>query len=246
MNFEEYQRNYNFEEDYWWFIGRRQIVFDQIVRLPLDQEKSLILDVGCGTGLITKYLGKYGKPFGIEASVEGLRFCNSRKLENLIRGDVQNMPFVSEQFDLLVALDLLEHLDDDVAALREFNRVSKKGGYLLVLVPAYAFLWSGEDVVSQHRRRYTAPELANKVRKGGFSIKKLSYINTFLFPIILLIIRFNRLFRPEMSIQSDLKPLPNPLNKILARIFQSEKFFLKKMNFPFGASLLCLAVKNQS
>jgi SAM-dependent methyltransferase len=244
MNPEEYRRHYDFEEDYWWFIGRRKIIFDQIARLPLHPEKSLILDAGCGTGFITKLLSTYGKTFGIEVSEEGLLFCKSRNLKNLVRGNIQNSPFTAHRFDLITLLDLLEHLDEDVQVLREMYRICKEGGYLLIFVPAYAFLWSGEDVVSQHRRRYTAKELLNKVQESGFLVKKLSYVNTFLFPVIFSLITFNKFFRPDTLFKSNLKPLPIFLNKILAQILKSESFFLRKINFPFGTSLLCLAVKS--
>jgi len=243
MNFEEYQRHYTFEADYWWFVGRRKIIFDQIADLPLSPEKSLILDAGCGTGLITTYLNRYGRTLGADASEEGLRFCKSRRLKDLVLTDVQKPPLKSDRFDLIVALDLLEHLEEDTLALKEFYRICKAGGHLLVFVPAYEFLWSGEDVVSQHRRRYTARELSDKMQESGFSIKKLSYVNTLLFPLICLVILFNRFFRPETLSRSNLHPLPASLNRILTGILKSEAFFLKKIDFPFGASLLCLAVK---
>ncbi len=245
MNPEVYQRHYDFEEDYWWFRGRRKIIFDQIALLSLHSEKSLILDAGCGTGLITKLLTAYGKTFGIELSEEGLLFCKSRNLKNLVRGNIQNSPFASNQFDLITMLDLLEHLDEDVEVLREMHRICKDGGYLLIFVPAYRFLWSGEDVVSQHRRRYTAKELLSKVQESGFLVKKLSYVNTFLFPVIFSIIIFNKFFRPQTLSKSNLEPLPVFINKILTQIFKSESFFLRKMNFPFGTSLLCLAIKTE-
>jgi len=151
-----------------------------------------------------------------------------------------------EMFDLVVALDVIEHITDDGAALSEYYRITKHNGILLLTVPAYSFLWGAHDEINDHKRRYVADELKNKVEKTGFTVGKLTYFNTFLFPFVLLARMGQRLMRMvngRHKPRSDLKLYPFIINDLLEAIFMLEEGLLRKYDLPYGVSLLCVAKK---
>ena len=154
--------------------------------------------------------------------------------------DITNLSFPNNSFDLVTAFDVFEHLEDDQKGLEEAFRVLKKGGFLLLTVPAYSWLWSFHDESLGHKRRYTKQELEKKVKKAGFKILKSSYlISSFLFPIALF--RFiQRLFRVKGQ---SYVILPKFLNVLLAEILKLEALLLQFCNLPFGVSLILLGRK---
>ena len=127
---------------------------------------------------------RWGARRRLDLSAKALSFCRDRGLEQLVRGDAAQPPFGDGTFDIVLALDLIEHVEDDRAALSGLWRVLKPGGRLIVFTPAFQFLWSAQDRVSHHFRRYTAPELRSKLVEAGYAIDKLSYANTLLFPVV--------------------------------------------------------------
>src|SRR5262249_13575002 len=143
-----------------------------------------ILDYGCGTGLNLCWLSTLGTVYGLDTSERGVAFCTQRGLSQVAHwnGSLSNGPPCGQPFDLITMLDVLEHIDDDVAILKQLGTWLKPEGILLVTVPAYEFLWSGEDYVSDHKRRYTKRRIAHVFRQTGYEIVKLSYFNTLLLP----------------------------------------------------------------
>ena len=242
---EIYSQIQNIEQTHWWYIARRKIIFDWVSRVLSDYPTPRVLDVGCGTGFNVEHLGAcgYNHVMGLDSSTESLVFCRSRKLTNLICGDAAWPPLRHESFDVIMALDLVEHLDDDVQALREFGRLLKSGGSLIVFTPAFDFLWSLQDEVGHHRRRYTAGELQQKLEKVGLRTHKLTYVNTFLFPFIWAGRIALRLFRNSVQVVSENDLHPAWSNGLLQAIFAAECPLLRHVNFPFGVSLLCVARK---
>ncbi|HUQ30807.1 MAG TPA: class I SAM-dependent methyltransferase, partial [Pyrinomonadaceae bacterium] len=128
-----YSIMYEVEETHWWFVGRRRIIgsFVEKICRELDVTRPRILDVGCGTGANLELLGKYGEAFGVDVSEEALSFCRARGLENVRHGAAEKLPYEDGSFDLVTGLDVVEHLDDDVAGLSEMHRVLKPGGRAL-------------------------------------------------------------------------------------------------------------------
>lgn len=203
-----------------------------------------LLDVGCGTGTMLIHLKRYGSTFGVDMDHEAVKFCNERNLQTVAQATAGNLPFAEDAFDLLTMLDVLEHIPDQDGALAEANRVIRPGGFLMVAVPAYQFLWGAQDEVSQHRRRYTAQQLNSRIADAGLRVRRLTYFNTVLFPPIAAIRLFRRAVPKARSTVSDFNfPAPGPLNAVLGGIFGSESAILARINMPFGVSILCLAQK---
>jgi SAM-dependent methyltransferase len=198
-----------------------------------------ILDVGCGTGANLEMLSEFGAAEGVDVSAEALSFCQARGLRNVKLGEAEHLPYEAGAFDLVTGLDVVEHLDDDRAGLREMARVLRPGGRALLFVPAFMFLWGVQDDISNHRRRYTLPELRRAVRESGFEVERASYVNlSFFAPILLgrLIMRVTRL-RPE----SENNLTIGVLNGVLGRILGAESSILRHVNLPFGVSVICVA-----
>ena len=139
---------------------------------------------------------------------------------------------------MVTALDVVEHLDDDVASLREMRRVLKPNGRALLFVPAFNFLWGVQDDVSNHRRRYTLSQLNRAASQAGFEIERASYANISFFIPILLVRTFMRVahLRPATELKINIPAF----NGLLGSIFGAERFWLRRGRFPFGVSAFCV------
>jgi SAM-dependent methyltransferase len=238
------------EESHWWFVGRRQIIRSFLERICRDLKATRggndprgsalnILDVGCGTGANLEMLSEFGEAEGVDLSAEALSFCQARGLQNVKQGEAEALPYEDNSFDLVTGLDVVEHLDDDLAGLQEMRRVLRPGGRALLFVPAFMFLWGVQDDVSNHRRRYTLGGLKQVVTQAGFEVERGTYVNLSFFAPIL----FGRLlmratgFRPA----SENNLTIGALNGLLGRLLGAESSILRHMNFPFGVSAICVA-----
>lgn len=243
MHKDEYERMYRYEGDYWWFVGRRELVLSLLrTVLPADGNR-WVLDVGCGTGAMVQSMQPWGKVVGADLSPRALSFCRKRGCERLVQTPAEHLPFRSGTFDALTALDLLEHLQSDSPALCEFYRVLKPGGWLAVSVPAYQFLWSGHDIALMHKRRYTARLLKTHLLETGFQIEKLSYSVTLLFlPIMLFRLKEKWLGRHHEPVASII-PVPERINKLLINLQRLEAWLIRHTSLPFGVSVVALVQK---
>lgn len=234
---------YEVEGSHWWYIGRRRIIssFVREICSRITDRKPKILDVGCGTGANLVMLGEHGEAHGIDVSQDALSFCRERGLENVRHGAAEELPYKDGTFDLVTALDVVEHLDDDLAGLKEFRRVLRDDGRILLFVPAFMFLWGVQDDVSHHRRRYTLPGLLKVVREAGFEIERATYANITFFLPILLVRKFMRLTGIRTETENSIGL--SALNGVLGRVFGAETSALRRMNLPFGVSALCVARK---
>jgi len=229
------------EQSHWWYIGRRRIIanfVEEICRHVTDRRPK-ILDVGCGTGANLLLLSKYGDAEGVDVSEDALAFCRERGLENLKLGAGEDLPYEDGTFDLVTAFDVVEHMDDDLAGLKEMRRVLRPGGRVLLFVPTFMFLWGLQDDVSHHRRRYRLAELESVLKKAGFQIERSTYANiTFFLPILMM-----RKIMRLTGIKTDSENTINvsALNGVFGRIFGAESWILRHMNLPFGVSGLCVA-----
>lgn len=243
MDLHTYEILYHIEETHWWHAARRQIVMDWILGRYPGRHDLVILDAGCGTGLMLQQMEHLGHADGVDISDEALEFCRKRGLENVRHADLLELPFAENSFDFVTALDVLEHLDDDSGGLREMRRVLRPGGRVFIFAPAHRWLWSLQDEVSHHRRRYTARTLRETVERAGLAIERQSYVSLFLLPVIFLgrqWLKVRLKFRTAVT-ENDLHPEWS--NGILRWIFEAEIPILRRINMPMGASLLCVAQK---
>ena len=228
------------ENEHWWFVGRRKILFDLLKKhsAPVNS----ILDVGCNTGVLVRALQERGHDaYGTDLSSDAIEYGKAHGVANLQLADGVRQPFPDGMFDCVLALDVIEHIDDDGAALKEMMRVLKPNGLLIIKVPAYQFLWGVQDDVSQHKRRYTKKSLQALMSSVQLEVLRCSYFNTFLFPPIALIRLIQRIIPPKRTSDFDLN---NPtVNEILKRMFLFEAQLLNQTNFPFGVSLLLVSRK---
>jgi SAM-dependent methyltransferase len=236
-----YSIMYEVEGTHWWFAGRRRIIesFVEKICRDLNSERPRILDVGCGTGANLEMLAKFGEAEGVDVSADALAFCRARGLANVRQGAAEKLPYEDESFDLVTALDVVEHLDDDTAGLSEMHRVLRPNGRALLFVPAFMFLWGVQDDISHHRRRYTLAGLRAVVRGAGFEVERATYANiSFFGPILLgrLLMRATGL-RPASENNINV----SALNGLLGRLFGAESALLRRLNFPFGVSAICVA-----
>ncbi len=239
-----YPRMAQVEDAHWWFASRRAIVDRIIERLGLPPDAA-ILEPGCGTGGNFPMLARRGRLFAIDADESAIGFAESRGLAQVARGFLPAaIPFGDQRFDLIVMTDVLEHLDDQAGTLRALHARLCPGGWLLMTVPAMAWLWSDHDVTHHHRRRYRASELRGLVSASGFDVNYLSYYNFLLFPIIAGARMWQRLSardRDGANRRHDLAMPAAAINSLLQRIFSSERYLVGTARIPFGVSLIVLA-----
>ncbi len=229
------------EQSHWWHIGRRKILaaFVEDICSRVTDRRPRILDVGCGTGANVLMLSQFGDAEGVDISEDALAFCRERGLDKVKLGPAEGLPYQDATFDLVTALDVVEHMDDDLAGLSEMRRVLRPGGRVLLFVPTFMFLWGLQDDVSHHRRRYRLPELERVLEQAGFEIERTTYANiTFFFPILLM----RKLMRVTgIKAESENNINVPALNGVLGRLLGAESYFLRYMNLPFGVSGLCVA-----
>jgi len=243
-----YRLMYKSELNHWWDKAKRKIVFSLVKKYyKSSNTRPKILDIGCGMGVLAKEAENLGEYYGIDISQKAVEFCKKRGVQNVKQGEATDIPYEDNQFDIVLTLDAIEHVEDDTRVLDEIRRVARPGGMVIVTAPAFQFLWGPTDVINQHFRRYRLKDLRLKFKQKSFSILKSSYYNTFLFlPIVLVRMAVKYLHFPVKSEHDMSRKIVNDIwiiNKILYYIFVLESFFLKFINFPFGVSVIIVARK---
>jgi SAM-dependent methyltransferase len=244
MNPGEYTRMFEMEDRYWWFVGRRRIalaLLDRFMPANLRTEKTRLMDVGCGTGVVLKELESRGEPVGLDMSPLALDYCQKRGLGRLVRGDATAMPLQSGWCTAIIALDVFEHIEHDDKAFLEAYRTLKPGGILVLSVPAFQSLWGPHDVALMHFRRYTHSVLRDRLVAAGFKIERLSYSVFFLFPVVVVVRFFEK--RKKGPAKASLVALPKWVNSFLIGIQSFEAILISKFRLPWGSSLLAVARK---
>lgn len=241
-----YTKYYHFERSHWWFTVRARIISAIITTRVHPAPDSLILNVGVATGASSEWLQKFGNVVSLENDREACRFLREELKMEVTAGSVTQLPFPDEHFDMVCALDVLEHVDDDSLAMQELKRVMKTGGTLVVTVPAFRFLWSRHDLVNHHRRRYTLKGLSRKLIAKGYVISYSSYFNSLLFVPIAFYRLLGRFNTQPKNLRSDFES-PLSGNRFLTMIFRSifglERKMLNHIRLPLGVSIVVVAKK---
>lgn len=207
------------------------------------RKNAKILDAGCGPGAMLPMLQKYGDVIGVDISDEALK--HAKKRGKVIKGDVTNLDFKDNTFDVVLCMDVLYHMwvKDEMEALNELHRVLKKDGILLLREPAYNWLRGNEDRGSLTARRFSRESIRKKITNCGFRIMKLSYANFFLFPFVLIVRLVGSLKPKSEQGQSDFSMLPTLINQLFYNVLRVESFLMRFTTLPFGSSLICVATK---
>jgi SAM-dependent methyltransferase len=234
MQLGEYEKMYRLEDHYWWFVGRRTIL-RRLLKGRL-RPNARLLDVGCGTGATMEFLTSFGKPVGVDVAAPALVFCRKRGVGPLIRSDAHSLAVATGSVDVVVALDLFEHLAQDEEAVRECWRVCRAGGFLVFTVPAYDFLWSEHDEALHHLRRYTIGEVRSKLAGAGFQNVHLSHAIVAAFGPVVLFRTLQKLCKRAGKPKTSLIELPSLLNRALVWSLWLEAWLLRRISFPFGVN----------
>ncbi len=228
------------EDRHWWYRGRRRVLDVVLDGLGLPPG-ARVLDAGCGSGRNMVELQRYGSVTGIELSSPSVQAARERGVGEVLEGSVLELPFADDSFDLAVSLDVVEHLEDDVAALRELRRVVAPGGRLLVTVPAYQWLWSRHDVINHHHRRYSRTTLVAAAQRAGWECERATHFNSLLLPPAIAMRAVESLSRNGNGSSLDLWIPPQPLNWGLQQPLNLEAALIGRgIRIPAGLSLLAL------
>lgn len=243
MQAEMYDFFNQIEEKHWWFQARCAIIQTLLTHFIGNNQVRAVLDIGCGTGMMLKVLQPFGKVCGLDPDEHALSYARHKmrgEIEIFRGGLPDDLPSL-KQFGLVTAFDVIEHLEDDVLGMRAVGKILEPGGFFVCTVPAYQFLWSGHDLINEHKRRYTRKELGQKLREAGFTILKCTYYNTLLFPLALMYKAYSQI-RWQDNPKAHAETVPHwSINAPLRWIFSAERLPLRFLNFPFGLSLIAIA-----
>jgi SAM-dependent methyltransferase len=237
-----YRELYELEDRHWWFRGRRAVIWSLLRRAGLPPSPRII-DAGCGTGRNLVEFGRLGEAEGVDSSDEAVAFCRRRGLRSVRRAPLDALPYDDGRFGLILATDVIEHLDDDRRALAELRRVAASGARLVVTVPAYEWLWSEHDVSMHHRRRYTLAGLQAATAAAGWRPVVRSYFFSLLLPAVAAV-RLGRRLLPGRREWSDLALAPGFLGRALELPMRAEARLIERgVRLPAGVSvgMVCTA-----
>lgn len=241
------------EDAHWWFATRTWAIEKFLALMP-KRENLDILDVGCGAGNMIHHLAQYGRVKGIEVDARPVKIAQQRGYDVRLGDATKAIPFPAGSFDLVTALDVIEHVDADEMILREAYRVLRPGGYALITTPAFQWLWSHNDELNAHKRRYTAKELQDKLGRAGFKVRRLSYNFFMVFPLSATMITLKNMTGKHAELKShhvqedayqvDMEPIAPALNTILRGVGRVEAGLLGAVDLPFGTSLIALGKRD--
>ena len=243
-----YDLRYQVDNTEWRARAKRELVFQLWKKYQprgIENQHIKLLDFGCGTGVLQEQFEERFniKSFGIDTSEKAIDYCKKRGLTKVKIFNGKKIPFQNNSFDLVTAIDVLEHIKNDSGSLKEINRVLKKSGLAILLVPAHPKLWSTRDINLQHFRRYSKGELENKCLKAGFKLittKNVDFAIYFLFSLI-------HKLAPKVEGIAKLKMDSASTNIIFNEImFIYEQIENKLQNlviFPVGLSILVVVQK---
>jgi SAM-dependent methyltransferase len=231
-------------QTHWWFEGRRAVL-REVMRRHLGARRDLrLLDVGAGTFANLPMLEEFGSVTGLEASAEAIAIARVQLGESRVHAILGELPAgvpADRRFDVVTAIDVLEHLEHPVESLRAVRAALEPEGWLFATVPAWEFLWTVHDDTNHHFRRYTPALLREQLEAGGFRVAWWSGYNALLFPAVAAVRLAQKALKLEARGGSDLDEVKEPLNSVLRAVFSAERFVVPRVTLPFGVSLVAAA-----
>ena len=241
------------EDQHWWFATRTWSLLN-LIDANISRRDGNVLDIGCGAGNMIHHLRRYGNVQGIEVDARPVAMAQQRGYDVRLGDATQRIPFDDASFDLVTALDVIEHVDEDEAILREAYRVLRPNGILTISTPAFMGLWSYNDVLNGHKHRYTPQELRERIERAGFRIKRLTFGFFLVFPLSapLIVLRNKLGQKPELKshhidrdeYQVEMEPTSPLVNTVLRGVGRVEAAMLKAIDLPIGSSLMVVAEKS--
>ena len=235
-----YDRMAEHDSTHWWYTARRDILHDYIARYAGLPRDARILEIGCGTGHNLVMLQQFGTVDAIEIDPAARDIAEKRLGKPVSAAPLPELTGVERgAYDMVAVLDVVEHIADDVAALKAMKDCLKPGGKILIAVPAHRWMWSAHDVVNHHHRRYSKKSLKTAIAAAGLDTKKFGYFNSLLFPLAAAARVAGRMTGRD---DSDDSPPPKPVNKLFETIFRLERHLVGRVPMTPGVSILTLAV----
>jgi len=239
MERQVYDRMAELDQSHWWYRARRQVLAALIARLAPPPRNAKILEVGCGTGHNLAMLDMFGSVDAIEVD-PAARALAERRLGRPVGSsplpELAGVPDAS--YDLIASFDVIEHIDDDAAALEGIARCLRRGGRFVMTVPAHAWMWSAHDAVNHHRRRYSKKSLRALFERSPLRLERMGYLNSLLFPAAIAARAAGRVTGKDDG--DDTLP-PAPLNRVLETVFAQEARLIGRVPLPPGLSLWAVA-----
>lgn len=229
-----YDRMAALEDSHWWFVARRRLVASLIDRFTPAQRPARVLEAGCGTGGNLDMLSRYGTLRAFEYDDIAREIARRKSGVEIEAGALPDrVPYAAETFEIILLLDVLEHVEDDVGALAALRDRLAGNGRLLVTVPAFPSLWSRHDVTHHHFRRYTRRSLADVADAAGLEVDRVFYFNSLLLPVAMAV----RWLKAITGRDTPDDEMPAPwLNAMLCRIFGAERHLVGRIPMPAGLS----------
>jgi SAM-dependent methyltransferase len=234
-----YREMAELDQRHWWYKARREVLSDLIRREAIPPANARILEIGCGTGHNLEMLGRFGKVDALELDDEARAIAEKRLGRKVMSAPLPGLAGVRRQhYDLVAALDVIEHIDDDEAALAAISTKLKPAGKFLMTVPAHQWMWSAHDVVNHHKRRYSKASLRRLIERSPLRLDRIGYFNSLLFPLAVAE-RVSSKLRGKDN--ADVKLPSAPLNAALQRVFAAERHLVGRLPLPPGLSLFAVA-----
>lgn len=238
-----YEKVSRFQDEHFWFRGRNELICS-LLRKYFPDVKSL-LEIGCGTGQILRSVRQANPEMrlcGTEIHTCGLMYAQNCLSDiEFFQMDARRIPF-QEEFDLVCAFDVIEHVDDDFSVLRQLCNACRPGGGIMLTVPQHAWLWSSKDEDACHKRRYSRQELLEKVGRAGFDVVMTTSFITLLLPLMYLS-RLRERKTKEVRAHRELD-VPRLINSAFLACSRFENFLVQShICLPFGGSLMLIGRK---
>jgi SAM-dependent methyltransferase len=234
-----YQQMAELDERHWWYRARREVLADLIRREVRPPPDANILEIGCGTGHNLAMLAEFGHVDGLELDAEARALSEKRLGRKVMSAPLPELAGVPEHYyDLVGAFDVIEHIEDDAAALASIATRLKPAGKFVMAVPAHQWMWSAHDVVNHHKRRYSKRALRRLIDASPMRLVKIGYFNSLLFPLAVAERAASKLRGKDSA---GVKLPPAPLNAALEKVFAAERYVVGRLPLPPGLSLFAVA-----